>query len=150
MPNILSINLNGSMIKSIKSLQIAIVKCNKLCYELFPSSAIFFSELAPINNFLFRNLKKRIGGQKHGCNDEIIAQTNACIGNLEKAYCLHRVEKLRKRWMKCLELKRDHVDKLNVFSSKNLYFIHKVRNLLTHPIHPCLNGITFPGNHFSN
>ena len=61
--------------------------------------------------FLFPNLKKSLAGQKFESNEEVIAATEAYFENLQKTYFLDGLKKLEHRWVKCIELKGDYVEK---------------------------------------
>jgi len=64
-----------------------------------------------IDYFLFPNMKKWLGGKKFGSNDEVIAETNTYFEGLEQSYFLEGIQKIEKRWTKCIELKGDYVAK---------------------------------------
>ena len=83
---------------------------HELRYELLPHQP-YSSDLAPIDYFLFPNLKKWLGGKRFYCNDEIISQTNTYFEDLEKSYFLEGIQKLEKRWTKYIELKGDYIEK---------------------------------------
>ena len=79
-------------------------------YELLPHPQ-YFPDLAPSDYFLFPNLNKWLGGNRFYSNDEIISQTNTYFEDLEKSYLLEGIQKLEKRWTKCIELKSDYIEK---------------------------------------
>jgi hypothetical protein len=89
--------------------QICLVSMAK-CHELLPY-LLYSSDLALNDYFLFLNLKKWLGGKRFDSNDEIISQTNNYFEDLDKSYFLERIKTLEKRWTKCIELKRDYVEK---------------------------------------
>ena len=89
-------------------------KFHELRYELLPHPP-YSPDLAPNDYFLFPNLKKWIGGKRFYSNDEIISQTNTYFENVEKSYILEEIQKLEKRWTKCIELKDDYIEKQNYF-----------------------------------
>ena len=97
-------------------------KFHELRYELLPLPP-YSPDLAPSDYFLFSNLKKWLGGKRFYSNDEIILQTNTYFEYLEKSYFLEGIQKLEKRWTKCIELKDDYIEKYNDFLSKNLCLI---------------------------
>ncbi|XP_029167068.1 uncharacterized protein LOC114937661 [Nylanderia fulva] len=68
-------------------------------------------DLAACNFFLFLNLKKSLAGQKFESNEEVIAATEAYFADLEKTYFSDGLKKLEHRWVKCIELKGDYVEK---------------------------------------
>jgi len=63
----------------------------------------------PCDLFLFPNLKKSRTGQKFASNEEVVATTDA--KDLKKTYFSDGLIKLEYRWVKCIELKGDYVEK---------------------------------------
>ena len=49
--------------------------------------------------------------QKFESNEEVIAATEAYFADLEKTNFLDWLKKLENRWVKCIELKWDYVEK---------------------------------------
>ena len=89
---------------------VSMAKFHELRYELLPHPP-YSPDLAPSDYFLFPNLKKWLGGKRFYSNDEIISQTNTYFEDLEKSYFLEGIQKLEKRWTKCIELKGDYIEK---------------------------------------
>lgn len=89
---------------------VAMAKIHELHYELVPHPP-YSPDLAPCDYFLFPNLKKWLGGKRFRSNEEIIEETNAYFEGLEKLYYTEGIEKLEKRWDKCIELEGDYVEK---------------------------------------
>ena len=87
---------------------VSMAKFLELRYELLPHPP-YSSDLDPSNYFLFPNLKKWLGVKSFYSNDEIISQTNTYFEDLEKFYLLEGIQKLEKRWTKCIELKGDYI-----------------------------------------
>ena len=85
-------------------------KLVELGYELLPHPP-YSPDLAPCDFFLFPNLKKSLTGQKFESNEEVIAATETYFANLEKTYFSDGLKKLEHRWVKCIELKGDYVEK---------------------------------------
>ena len=85
-------------------------KFHEIRHELLPPQP-YFPDLAPIDYFLFPNFKKWLGEKRFYSNDEIISQTNTYFEDLEKAYFLEGIQKLEKRWTRCIELKGDYIEK---------------------------------------
>ncbi|KAG5323089.1 SETMR methyltransferase, partial [Pseudoatta argentina] len=83
-------------------------KFNEFRYELLPHPA-YSPDLAPCDYFLFPNLKKWFGGKRF-TREQLIAETEAFEG-LDKSYYSDGLEKLKNHWIKCIELKRDYVEK---------------------------------------
>jgi len=89
---------------------VATAKLVELHYELLPHPP-YSPDLAPCDFFLFPNLKKSLAGQKFESNEEVIAATEAYFADLEKTYFSDGLKKLEHRWVKCIELKGDYVEK---------------------------------------
>jgi len=89
---------------------LAKVKLVELGYELLPHPPCS-PDLAPCDIFLFPNLKKSLAVQKFASNEEVIAPTEAYFEDLEKTYFSDGLKKLEHRWVKCIELKADCVEK---------------------------------------
>ncbi|EFN78485.1 Histone-lysine N-methyltransferase SETMAR, partial [Harpegnathos saltator] len=89
---------------------LATVKLVELGYELLPHPP-YSPDLAPCDFFLFPNLKKSLAGQKFEPNEEVIAATETYFADLEKTYFSGGLKKLEHRWVKCIELKGDYVEK---------------------------------------
>lgn len=89
---------------------IAMAKLHELRYELL-SHPPYSPDLAPCDYFLFPNLKKWLGGKRFSSNEKIILETNAYFEGLPKSYFTEGIEKFEKRWMKCIELDGNYVEK---------------------------------------
>jgi len=68
-------------------------------------------DLAPCDYFLLPNLKKSLAGQKFASNEEVVAATEAYFADLEKMYFSDGLKKFEHHSVKCIELKRDNVEK---------------------------------------
>jgi len=55
-------------------------------------------------------LKKSLAGQKFALNEEVVAATEAYFADLDKTYFSDWL-KLEHRWVMCIELKGDYVEK---------------------------------------
>ena len=88
---------------------VATAKLLELGYELLPHPP-YSPDLAPCDFFLFPNLKKSLAGQKFQSNEEVIAATEA-YADLQKTYFSDGLKKLEHRWVKCIKLKGDYVEK---------------------------------------
>ena len=60
---------------------------------------------------LFLNLKKSLARQKFESSVKVIAATEAYFADLEKTYFSDGLKKLELRWVKCIELKGEYVEK---------------------------------------
>ena len=69
-------------------------------------------DLAPCDFFLFPNLEKSLARLNFESSEDVIVVTEAYFADLEKTYfSADGLKKLEHRWVKCIELKRDYVDK---------------------------------------
>jgi len=88
---------------------LAKAKLFELGYELLPHPP-YSPDLAPCD-FFFSNLKKSLAGHKFAPNEEVVEATEAYFADLEKTYFSDGLKKLEHRWVKCIQLKRDYVEK---------------------------------------
>ncbi|KAG5314632.1 SETMR methyltransferase, partial [Acromyrmex insinuator] len=79
-------------------------------YELLPHPT-YSPDLAPCDYFLFRNLKKLFREKRFTTREQLIAETEAYFEGLDKSYYSDGLKKLENRWIKCIELKGDYVEK---------------------------------------
>jgi len=98
-------------------------KFNEFRYELLPHPA-YSSDLAPCDYFLFLNLKKWFGGKRFTIREQLIAETETYFEGLDKLYYSDGLKKLENRWIKCIELKGEYVEKYNKNESikKNVFY----------------------------
>ena len=89
---------------------VAMAKIESLRFELLEHPP-YSPDLAPCDYFLFPNLKKWLGGKRFESNEDVIAQTNAYFEELPPSYFKDGLNKLEKRWEKCIELNGDYVEK---------------------------------------
>lgn len=68
-------------------------------------------DLAPYDLFLFPNMEKSFHGQKFESNEKLIATTEVYFEDSQKTYFSDGFKKLESRWVKCLKLKEDNVEK---------------------------------------
>ena len=85
-------------------------KLNEFRYELLPHSA-YSPDLAPSDYFLFPNLKKCSEERDSQEREQLIAETEPYFEGLDKSYYSDGLKKLENRWIKCIELKGDYVEK---------------------------------------
>ncbi|KAG5345614.1 SETMR methyltransferase, partial [Acromyrmex heyeri] len=75
------------------------------------TSPAYSLDLASCDYFLFPNLKKWFGGKRFTTREQLIAETEAYFEGLDKSYYSDGLKKLENRWIKCIELKGDYVEK---------------------------------------
>ena len=101
---------------------VSMAKLYELSYKLVPHPP-YSPDLDPSEYVLFPNLKKWLGEKRFSSKDEIIDQTNTYFKDLEKSYFfLEGIQKLKKRWTKCIELKGDYVEKNFWFCKKHCVY----------------------------
>ena len=89
---------------------IATAKLFHLRYEILPHPP-YSPDLTPSEYFLFPNVKIWLKGKIFSSNEEIIAATNEYFEGFDKNYFLEGIKKLEYRYNKCIQLKRDHLEK---------------------------------------
>ncbi|KAG5309747.1 MOS1T transposase, partial [Pseudoatta argentina] len=89
---------------------VPIAKFNEFRYQLLPHPA-YSPDLAPCDYFLFPNLKKWFGEKRFTSREQLIAEREAYFERFDKSYYLDGLKKLKNCWIKCIELKRDYVEK---------------------------------------
>ena len=82
----------------------------ELGYELLPHPP-YSPDLTPCDLFLFPNLKMSLVMQKFESNVKVIASPEAYFADLQKTCFSDGLKKLDHRWVKCIELKGNYVEK---------------------------------------
>ena len=82
----------------------------ELGYELLPHPP-YSPDSALFDFFFFPNLKESFAGQKFESNEEAIAATEAYFADPQKTCFSDALKKLEHRWVKCIKLKGDYVEK---------------------------------------
>lgn len=85
-------------------------KIGQLGFQLVPY-APDSPDLAPLDFNLFPNLKKCLAGKRYGSDAEVIAATNAYFEGLDESSYTNGIKALEHRWVKCIKLQRDYVEK---------------------------------------
>ena len=94
----------------IHTCPVPMAKFNEFRYELLSHSA-YSPDLVSCDYFLFPNLKKCFEGKKFTTREQLIVETEAYCDGLDKSYYSDVLKKLENRWIKCIELKGDYVEK---------------------------------------
>lgn len=94
----------------VHSSRVAAQKLSELRFELLPHPA-YSPDLAPSDYHLFPKLKIFLSGKKFNSNEDVIQEVNAYFEDLEETHFREGIEKLQKRWGKCVELRGDYVEK---------------------------------------
>ena len=96
---------NAPCHKSMKTM----IKFNELSFELL-SLSTYSSDLVPRDYWLFADPEKMLLGKRFGSNEEVIAETETYFESKNELFYQKGVEKLEKRWNKCITLKGNYVD----------------------------------------
>ena len=96
---------NAPWHKSMKMM----VKLNELSFELLPHPP-YSPDLAPSDYWLFADLKEMPQGKRFGSDEEVIAETEAYFESKDKTFYKKGIERLEKRWNKCIMLKGNYAD----------------------------------------
>ena len=86
-----------------------LVKLDELSFELLPQPP-YSPDLAPTYYSIFADLKKMLQRKRFGSNEEMIAETEAYFESKDESLYKKSIEKLEKRWNKCITLERNYVD----------------------------------------
>lgn len=89
---------------------VAMAKLNNYDFELIPHPQ-YSPDLAPSSYFLFPNMKKWLGGKRFLTAGEVTAAVDGYFGDLSESYYLEGIEKMEQRWMECIQLKGEYVEK---------------------------------------
>jgi [histone H3]-lysine36 N-dimethyltransferase SETMAR len=89
---------------------VAVAKLHELGFQLVPHPP-YSPDLAPSDFFLFPNLKNWLGGSKFKSDEEVIAGVNAYFADLETSFFSEGIKKAEHRWIKCVEVEGDYVEK---------------------------------------
>ena len=84
------------------------VKLNELSFELLPHPA-YPPDLAPNDYWLFADLQKMFQEKRFGSKEEVIAETETYFGSKDESFYKNGMEKLEKRWNKCITLEGNYV-----------------------------------------
>jgi histone-lysine N-methyltransferase SETMAR len=79
-------------------------------FQLVPHPP-YSPDLAPLDYYLFPNMKKWQAGRRFYSNREVIVKTNAYFAELDQFYHSEGINKLEQCWTKCISLKGDYVEK---------------------------------------
>ena len=86
------------------------VKLNVLSFELLPHS-LYSPDLAPSDSWLFADLKKMLQRKRFDSNEEVIAETKTYFESKGESVYKKDIEKLEKRWNKCITLLGNYFNK---------------------------------------
>lgn len=85
-------------------------KFKELNYDLLPHPA-YSPDLAPSDFHLFPKLKNFLGGQRFENNSEVMSAVDSYFEGLEENHFRDGIKALEHRWMKCIALQGDYVEK---------------------------------------
>ena len=87
---------------------ITMVKIDELKFKLL-SHALYSPDLALSDYFLFRNLKKWLGGQRFTNNEGVESAVNGYFEEFDRSNYKQGIEAVEHHWEKCIELKGDYI-----------------------------------------
>ena len=67
--------------------------------------------MAPLDYFLFLNLKKWFASQKFANNKEVESAANGYFEVFDDSSYKQGIEAIEQRWEKCIELQEDYLEK---------------------------------------
>ena len=82
-------------------------------YELIPHPA-YSPDLAPIDYFLFQNLKKNIRGRHFRSNEEVVAAVEEWVRDKDPGFFSSGLMALEHRWSKCIILEGSYIEKQDI------------------------------------
>ena len=115
----LKVKRRGKLSKGVLLLQdnapvhnaaIAIAAASTCGFELLPHPP-YSPDLAPSDFFLFPRLKDAITGKHYGTNDDVKAAVDDYFDTLPKSFFFEGLQKLQKRWEKCIAVQGDYIEK---------------------------------------
>ena len=86
-------------------------------YELIPHPACS-PDLAPSDFFLFPNLKKDICGLHFRSDEEVVTAVEEWVNGKDPDFCSSGLMALEHRWLKCITLERNYIEKKEVDLSR--------------------------------
>ncbi len=89
---------------------VATTAAAKLGFELLPHPP-YSPDLAPSDFFLFPKLKAEISGRRFKSNDEVIDAVEGFFESQDKQFFSDGLGLLQKRWIKCISIQGDYVEK---------------------------------------
>ena len=90
---------------------IAQAKKHELGFESLPHASTVFSRPDSQGLFLFPYLKRWLCDRRFGPNEEVEWEKEGYFGGFDKLYYLEGIEKLKDCWTRCIELKKEYIEK---------------------------------------
>ena len=94
----------------VHTFRVAVAAAEECGYEILPHPA-YSPDLAPSDYHLFPKLKSELRGRKYDSDDDVMDAVNGVLTVLPKAFFSTGIVKLEKRWMKCIRVQGDYVEK---------------------------------------
>lgn len=89
------------------TLQVAMTAATECGFEVLPHPP-YSLDMTLSDFYLFPKLKSNLRGAQFGSNEGVIEAVNEY---LEKDFYLEGISKLEQRWVKCIALKGDYIEK---------------------------------------
>lgn len=90
--------------------QVAMAACEACSFQTLPHPA-YSPDLAPSDFHLFRFLKNHIRGTHFDTDDDVMDAVDSWLNQQEESFFRTGIEALESRWMKCISLKGDYIEK---------------------------------------
>ncbi|XP_011873175.1 PREDICTED: histone-lysine N-methyltransferase SETMAR-like [Vollenhovia emeryi] len=89
---------------------ISMAKIHKLRYDLLPHPP-YSPDLAPSDFYLFPRLTKFLAGERFSSDEEVKEAVDGYLASLDESEFRNGIMILEHRWLKCIDVKGDYVDK---------------------------------------
>ena len=72
---------------------------------------LYCPDLAPSDYFLFRVTKKFLWGKRFSSDEEVKEAVTTCFEEQSKYFFFREIKSLQQKWVKCIELLGDYIEK---------------------------------------
>ena len=91
--------------------QVDMVAATKCSFEVLPHP-LYSADLAPLDFYLFPNLKTNLHGKSFGSNEDVLDAVDEYLGDQEDGFYSEGISKLEiAHWRKCIKAKGDYSEK---------------------------------------
>ena len=95
---------------SSHSSRVAVASAKQCGFELLPHP-FYLPDLAPSDFYLFPKLKENIRGQVFDSEDDVMSAVDTRLHDQDRVFYKHGLKQLEKRWLKCIDVYDDYVEK---------------------------------------
>ena len=118
----------GQKTFSLWQCTISQAKNQELGFGTLPHSP-YSLDLAPIDYYLFPNLKRWLCVRRFESNKKVEWETEGYFWAFDKSYYLEGTEKLKDRWTLCIKLKGEYFEEYNRFLRKKFILVHFITSI---------------------